>query len=280
MRWTFETDAAAFAERVEPFLADRPDGNLPATILMSILDGRYPADSAVLGAAVDGAGAVRAVGVRTPPRQAVFGEVAEDETGATIDAWLARDPQLTGVNAPVRTARGLAAAWRRRTGGATEVRLAMAYHQLTQVLGPPRPAAGTLIAASAAHRELAIDWWTAFAREAHVPPGDAAAAVDQRLGQCGLWLWEADGRPVTLVAINPAVAGVVRVGPVYTPPVSRSRGYASSAVAAVSRRALAGGARGCSLFTDLGNPTSNRIYADVGYRRAGDWEEITFSPAG
>jgi hypothetical protein len=28
------------------------------------------------------------------------------------------------------------------------------------------------------------------------------------------------------------------------------------------------------LFTDVANPTSNKIYAAVGYRRTGDWEEI------
>ena len=28
------------------------------------------------------------------------------------------------------------------------------------------------------------------------------------------------------------------------------------------------------LFTDLANPTSNKIYAEVGYRRTGAWEEI------
>lgn len=29
------------------------------------------------------------------------------------------------------------------------------------------------------------------------------------------------------------------------------------------------------LFTDLANPTSNRIYAAVGFRRVADWEEHT-----
>ena len=33
------------------------------------------------------------------------------------------------------------------------------------------------------------------------------------------------------------------------------------------------GRRACTLFTDLANPTSNWIYADVGYRRFADWEE-------
>jgi len=30
------------------------------------------------------------------------------------------------------------------------------------------------------------------------------------------------------------------------------------------------------LFTDLANATSNKIYAEVGYRRIGDWEEHAF----
>jgi predicted GNAT family acetyltransferase len=33
------------------------------------------------------------------------------------------------------------------------------------------------------------------------------------------------------------------------------------------------------LFADLANPTSNKIYAVVGYRRTGDWEELSFAPA-
>jgi uncharacterized protein len=69
----------------------------------------------------------------------------------------------------------------------------------------------------------------------------------------------------------------VRVGPVYTPPEARGRGYASSAVAAVSRHALATGSHTCMLYTDVANPTSNKIYADVGYRRIADWEERVFT---
>ena len=75
------------------------------------------------------------------------------------------------------------------------------------------------------------------------------------------------------------VAGVMRIGPVYTPPQHRGRGYASSAVAAVSRAALEGGMSQCLLYTDLANPGSNRIYAALGYRRVADWEEHSFAPA-
>jgi predicted GNAT family acetyltransferase len=121
---------------------------------------------------------------------------------------------------------------------------------------------------------LLVGWTEEFVGEAGLIGGaQAGAMVDARLRQQGLLLWD-DGQPVSMVGVNPAVAGVVRIGPVYTPRPLRRRGYAGSAVAAVSRRALAGGAARCMLFTDLANPTSNKIYAEVGYRRCGDWEEI------
>lgn len=68
-----------------------------------------------------------------------------------------------------------------------------------------------------------------------------------------------------MAGVNPPGFGVSRVGPVYTPPEHRGRGYAGAAVAEVSRRVLEAGLRVC-LFTDQANPTSNRIYQRLGYR--------------
>ena len=52
----------------------------------------------------------------------------------------------------------------------------------------------------------------------------------------------------------------------YTPPELRRRGYASALVAAREPEELDRGRRWCFLFTDLANPTSNRIYQAIGYR--------------
>ena len=158
----------------------------------------------------------------------------------------------------------------------------MAMHVLESVTDPPHLARGRLAPVAAAQLETLIEWWRAFAVEARVG-GDvesAAGVARARMDAGGAFFWEHEGRPVSLVAVNPAVAGVARVGPVYTPPSERGRGYAGSAVAALSRHALAEGARRCALFTDLANPTSNKIYAEVGYRRLCDWETIALGPAG
>jgi predicted GNAT family acetyltransferase len=68
----------------------------------------------------------------------------------------------------------------------------------------------------------------------------------------------------------------MRIGPVYTPPALRKRGYASALTAALSQELLDSGRKFCFLFTDLANPTSNRIYQQIGYQAVCDVDEYRF----
>jgi predicted GNAT family acetyltransferase len=68
----------------------------------------------------------------------------------------------------------------------------------------------------------------------------------------------------------------IRVGAVYTPPAMRRRGYASALVAALSQEQLDAGKKFCFLYTDLANPTSNKIYQDIGYEPVCDVDEYNF----
>jgi predicted GNAT family acetyltransferase len=88
--------------------------------------------------------------------------------------------------------------------------------------------------------------------------------VARRVAAGLMTLWDADGDEVCLVGRSPAVAGTIRIGPVYTPPEQRRRGYAAACVGAVSAAMVEAGLR-CVLFTDLGNPTSNSVYRALGY---------------
>jgi predicted GNAT family acetyltransferase len=76
---------------------------------------------------------------------------------------------------------------------------------------------------------------------------------------------------------NRAAAGQARIGPVYTPPELRGRGFGGAATAAVTRAALDDGAEGVVLFTDLANPTSNTLYQRLGYRPISDWTVLRFA---
>ena len=63
----------------------------------------------------------------------------------------------------------------------------------------------------------------------------------------------------------------------YTPREHRGHGFGSAATAAVSQRCLDAGRRFCFLYTDLANPTSNKIYTEVGYEPVCDAVEYVFT---
>ncbi len=59
----------------------------------------------------------------------------------------------------------------------------------------------------------------------------------------------------------------ITVNFVYTPKEARKKGYASNCVAALSQRMLDEGYKTTTLYTDLANPTSNKIYQEIGYEQ-------------
>ncbi|WP_344181946.1 GNAT family N-acetyltransferase [Kribbella lupini] len=94
--------------------------------------------------------------------------------------------------------------------------------------------------------------------------------ASDRIRLSRLWVWEYDGRVVSMAAHNGGVFGASRIGSVYTPPEERGNGYAGALTAHVTREILDAGDQAC-LFTDLANPTSNKIYARIGYRKVVDF---------
>lgn len=146
-------------------------------------------------------------------------------------------------------------------------------HEVTRVV-PPAQAAGRFRPPRPDEADLVRRWFDAFMREADEQAGRPAGTtptatltvteVNERAAAGRLWVWDVDGRPVHMTGVAGPAGGTARIGPVYTPPEERGRGYASSAVGLLSERLLADGARVC-LFTDLANPTSNAVYERLGY---------------
>lgn len=182
-----------------------------------------------------------------------------------VEAILSDGVQLPGVNGEAATAAQFAGHWAEGNKRAVRPIQAQRIYELEQLV-PARAVGGTLCPATDDDRQTLVEWFEAFQAEAgeRGGGGDLAHLVERRLKAQQLWLWEDQG-PVAMAGLSEAVAGVVRVGPVYTPPLRRNRGYASALVAAVSTAARSNGHR-CILYTDLANPTSNSIYRAIGYR--------------
>ncbi len=84
-----------------------------------------------------------------------------------------------------------------------------------------------------------------------------------------MFVWYDDAVTSMVAAVGPTPTSM-RIGYVYTPHEHRGRGYATSAVAELSRRVRAEGRPALYLYTDLANPVSNRIYARIGYEPVTD----------
>jgi uncharacterized protein len=148
-------------------------------------------------------------------------------------------------------------------------------NDVASTAGSARPAVGR-------DRDLIRGWLEEFFHEAlpdDHPRDDVRteALLDLRLSGKGggYWLWD-DGEPVSLAGHLDVPRVGSRIGPVYTPPRHRGRGYATRLVAELSAARLALGDPACFLFTDLANPTSNAIYERIGYVKICDAEEYSF----
>ena len=269
-------DAGAFLEAASPLLlADEARHNLIFGIAGTLRDhpSHYP--EYALWLAEDGPEIVGAA-LRTPPHNLVLARPRGDSAIEALAAAI--DDELPGIIAAQPEAEAFAKAWSAKTGVTSRVNRAQGVFSLERV-EPPQPTPGRIRNAGAEDRPLVLEWWRAFLEEAlgeSPEPESVAHEVDHRLGaeDGGVVLWE-DGETVSLSGFGSPTPNGIRIGPVYTPPEHRRRGYASALVAELSERML-NERRFCFLYTDLANPTANKIYEQIGYKRVCESAEIVF----
>lgn len=175
-----------------------------------------------------------------------------------------------GVEGGEQACAAFADAWRERTGRVTAERVHLRHHVLHAVADVPGPP-GAMRTADEREAAWLVEAHDAFCAEAKVPraPQGTTRMVEQRLAQRRFRVWE-NPAIVAFLGANLVDGGYARIGPVYTPPEHRGRGYATGLVAGAARELIARGASGVFLTTDLANPVSNAIYARVGFRPVDD----------
>jgi GNAT superfamily N-acetyltransferase len=283
MTWFMTTDTEEFLSVAGEFLrAEAARNSVMLTVTADLMAAGPEAGphGMLFGWWWPDAGPPAAAFMHTPGHPAVLSGMSETPAAALARDLTAAGRQVPGVNAGQQAAAAFTDAWRDRTGDAVTEHRRMRLFRLAGLV-PPAPApGGAARLAAAADRDLLAGWFGAFAREVDDDPGhDHHAEVDQRLGYRGITVWEDGGVPVSVACLTRAVGAMARVGPVYTPPELRGRGYAAAATAAVSTAALDAGAREVVLYTDLANPTSNALYERLGYAPVEDRVVLSFEPA-
>ena len=260
---SFTSDVEEYAAAVEAFLLGDPVlNNVALTVLAQLRDGVPFGNGRPAFAVVRDGDIVVGAASRTPPHPLLLASMCTDAIDALAEAWPADDaPGVTGI---ADTSAIFAARWAARTGRSARRTLVLRIYRLSAVTAASE-VPGALRPASMDDADLVTAWAVAFSGDTGATLGDVRPRIVHRIAARHVFLWELSGRPVALTVHGPAVGGIVRISLVYTPPELRRRGYATACVADVSRLALDDGARGCMLYADLANATSNAIYQRLGY---------------
>ncbi|WP_210502641.1 GNAT family N-acetyltransferase [Nocardioides xinjiangensis] len=233
----------------------------------------------------DPEGRVVSAAMRTAPFRPhpTFSLPMSDEAARALAAALhERGELLGGANGALPGAAALARASAELVGGEVVADKETRLWEARSVAVPAAPE-GRLRRATEDDAELVLASFRDFHAEADEQAGrrpDPASgehntleSVLVRIREGVEWLWELpDGTLAHLTGCGLPSYGVARIGPVFTPREHRGRGIASYVVGELTRRGLEAGHRMC-LFTDRANPTSNKIYAGLGYEPTVDMAE-------
>jgi predicted GNAT family acetyltransferase len=281
MGWQFTSSVAEFASETGPFIGSDPERNTVAlTVIESVQAGvRWSEADMHFGWWTDD-GQVRAAVFVTPPYPLHLIELPAEAVEDLVDALRSLAAPIPAVNGERDQVESFARRWIAGTSLQSTVAMEQRLYRLEELRAVDPPVSGAGRLATPADLDLVIRWFTDFHDEASAEHMTAEHLRDnaiRRIEQGLVWLWADAGQPVSMAARNATAAGIARIGPVYTPIAHRRNGYGTAVTAACTLDALATGAQGTVLFTDLSNPTSNAIYQAIGYRPVVDRAILQFT---
>ncbi len=252
-------------------------------IISNCLRGKEGADTShwLMATVNDTEGAPQLIALMTPPHNVVLYELTNNSNDIALDL-LVHEAVSHGIRIPgVLAEKSLAGRFSNKYSSAhgsikEDVRKMRIYrldrvNEISFSHGKLRPAH---------HNDLYyLPYWnTAFHLDCGIEIIDVSDAVDKvkkLINDKILYVWE-DGIPVSQAAMGRKTLNGAVVNAVYTPPLYRGKGYATSCVGSLSQYLLDSGYKFCSLFTDLANPVSNSIYMKIGYKPICDYDEYKF----
>lgn len=280
MKFNEYTQAQAFEDKAKPFLQEHEDlYSLFYGVLQGIKAGRY--ENAFM-ATVEVDDHVVALLQMTPPHPlniVVIDESKMDE----ILTFAANELSLKDL--PIHSAIGVKAVvnafsqkWQEVTNCKAQLLVDQGLYRLDQVNQTLEKSPGSWRYARKDEAPLLAIWFKAFEQDAglkNTPIETIHERVKQFLEDEEVFFWENDGKIVSMMKkARPSEHGVT-VSFVFTPQEERKKGYARTMVAAGSEELLKS-FDFCVLYTDMLNPTSNKIYQEIGYRKIADSIHVEF----
>lgn len=218
--------------------------------------------------------------IQTPPMNLVITYADQNSLSLLAEYLKNSEANFPGVVGPASESEFFANEWSKIAAKKTRLGMGQKIYKLETVRFP-QAIEGSFRAASMQELDTVFDWIMAFAKES-LPAADqrgeehwksfAQNAVQKQTAH----FWMRQNQPVSIAFASRPTKNGISVNGVYTPPRFRKNGYASAVVAHLSQKMLDAGKEFCVLYTDLSNPTSNKIYQKIGYREVSDSKHFLF----
>lgn len=274
-----------FLQKVQPFLEENEAlNNLMLGLAFSLnkpkAEARFNPNEALMILIENQEREVVFAALQTPPFNLIVSGKPAYLTKAIdtlVDYLESQKMNFPGVIGEKQAAAHFAQKWSELHNLKREIFMDLGVFQLDKV-EELSPAKGNIRPMKAEDEDLVTEWTMDFGEhtDSNHTPETARKAAQRKLKDGLLRIWEVDGMPVSMAsAIRPLRNGI-GVSLVFTPPEHRKKGYARTCVAQLSQEMLDKGYKFCTLFTDLSNPTSNKIYQEIGYYKVGEFTNIAF----
>ncbi len=267
----YKQDVTLFLEHTEV------ENNLALGVLEALEESEQP----VVMAVVEKNGSIAFTIFQNKPGQAILSYPLHSFYPAEIRG-IAADivrlhPDIPGLIGEKGLTAALGAEIEKLTGKTMKVKMNQRLYKLTGLNEISR-ASGKGRLVEEADIPVIERWVAAFAEEVMDPMTEREAneKAHELIGGERLYGWEDGGELVAMAASARPTKTNCTVNFVYAPPEKRRRGYARSCTAALTERLLHQGYESVSLYTDLDNPTSNKIYMEIGYEPVHDSVLVRF----
>lgn len=274
MRFQIYESTEKFYDIAKPFLKQNEDKfSLFLGVLERIRVGGYEDP---LMATIEEDGELLALFQMTPPHPLNIIFVDLNKIEASIDLCieeiLQRGIHINSIISVKEWAIRFASKWEEKTGQANSLLMDQGLYRLNKVDDTLENSPGSWRFANNDDAPLIESWYSQFEEDTGLPSTakeEIAQRVTAMLNGQEVFLWEDDGEIVSMMKKARPSAHGVTVSMVFTPKEKRRKGYARTMVAACSKELLKE-YDFCVLYTDMLNPTSNKIYQEIGYQKLMD----------
>ena len=217
--------------------------------------------------------------VRTHPISLVITFAKTEEIEFLAKHLQVTGAELPGVVGPAKESETFSTIWSQQTGKIKKLGMNQKIYKIENVIIPNT--LGQLRLAQIDEADLIAQWLVEFADESLLPSDrksfeerltQAVKAIDNQFA----YVWLVDETPVSMAHLGRPTQNGISISAVYTPKHMRKKGYGSAIVAHLSQKMLDSGKKFCVLYTDLSNPTSNKIYQNIGYQEVADSKYFLF----